>query len=112
MARLRTVVPPIPEEVEFFPDVEDSRGLTFQVNETPLPTGPAGGEMGQEWPLPPSKPMCATRRPGCASQVNPFGADRTDGPFLEIETAVCDDLQAWIGAWGPPGAKVSKGPGG
>ena len=43
---LPTMMPEITNDAEFFPGVEKSWGLTFQINEEPLPTGrPAGGLM-------------------------------------------------------------------
>ena len=43
---LPSVVPERSNDAEFFPGVEKSWGLTFQINEEPLPTGrPAGGLM-------------------------------------------------------------------
>ncbi|MCY4665464.1 MAG: serine hydrolase [Acidimicrobiaceae bacterium] len=43
---LPVVIPDLTNEAEFFPGVEKSWGLTFQINEEPLPTGrPAGGLM-------------------------------------------------------------------
>ncbi|MCY3649817.1 MAG: serine hydrolase [Acidimicrobiaceae bacterium] len=43
---LPAVIPDLTNEAEFFPGVEKSWGLTFQINEEPLPTGrPAGGLM-------------------------------------------------------------------
>ena len=43
---LPTMMPELTNDAEFFPGVEKSWGLTFQINEEPLPTGrPAGGLM-------------------------------------------------------------------
>ena len=43
---LPAVIPDLTNEAEFFPGTEKSWGLTFQINEEPLPTGrPAGGLM-------------------------------------------------------------------
>ena len=43
---LPAVIPDLTNEAEFFPGFEKSWGLTFQINEEPLPTGrPAGGLM-------------------------------------------------------------------
>ena len=43
---LPAVMPEITNDAEFFPGVEKTWGLTFQINEEPLPTGrPAGGLM-------------------------------------------------------------------
>ena len=43
---LPTVMPELTNDAEFFPGVEKTWGLTFQINEEPLPTGrPAGGLM-------------------------------------------------------------------
>ncbi|MCY3619990.1 MAG: serine hydrolase [Acidimicrobiaceae bacterium] len=43
---LPAVIPDLTNEAEFFPGIEKSWGLTFQINEEPLPTGrPAGGLM-------------------------------------------------------------------
>ena len=46
MAALPTMMPEFTNDAEFFPGVEKTWGLTFQINEEPLPTGrPAGGLM-------------------------------------------------------------------
>ena len=43
---LRTARPELSNDAEFFPGIAKSWGLTFQINEEPLPTGrPAGGLM-------------------------------------------------------------------
>ena len=43
---LPSVTPELSNDAEFFPGVEKTWGLTFQINEEPLPTGrPAGGLM-------------------------------------------------------------------
>jgi len=43
---LRTAAPPLSNDAEFFPGVEKTWGLSFQINEAPAPTGrPAGGLM-------------------------------------------------------------------
>ncbi|MXW88256.1 MAG: beta-lactamase family protein [Acidimicrobiaceae bacterium] len=43
---LPAVIPDLTNEAAFFPGIEKSWGLTFQINEEPLPTGrPAGGLM-------------------------------------------------------------------
>ena len=43
---LPTAMPELTKDAEFFPGIEKSWGLTFQINEEPLPTGrPAGGLM-------------------------------------------------------------------
>ena len=43
---LPAVIPDLTNEAEFFPGIEKSWGLTFQINDEPLPTGrPAGGLM-------------------------------------------------------------------
>lgn len=43
---LKTAMPPLSNDAEFFPGVPKSWGLSFQINEAPAPTGrPAGGLM-------------------------------------------------------------------
>ena len=43
---LHAAMPEMTNDAEFFPGVEKTWGLTFQINEEPLPTGrPAGGLM-------------------------------------------------------------------
>ena len=43
---LPTAMPELTNDAEFFPGIEKSWSLTFQINEEPLPTGrPAGGLM-------------------------------------------------------------------
>jgi methyl acetate hydrolase len=46
VTNLPTQAPPLTLDAEFFPGVEKSWGLTFQINEAPAPTGlPAGSLM-------------------------------------------------------------------
>jgi methyl acetate hydrolase len=43
---LKTAMPPLTNDAEFFPSLPKSWGLSFQINEAPAPTGrPAGGLM-------------------------------------------------------------------
>ena len=46
MCLLKTAAPPLSNDAEFFPGVEKTWGLTFQINAAKAPTGrPAGGLM-------------------------------------------------------------------
>jgi methyl acetate hydrolase len=46
VTKLPTLAPPLTLDAEFFPGVEKTWGLTFQINEAPAPTGlPAGSLM-------------------------------------------------------------------
>ena len=91
---LRTAMPPISRDVEFFPGVEKSWGLTFQINEDPLPTGrPTGGLM---WAGIANTFFWLDLRNGIAgiyaSQMYPFGDERTYGLFQEVEAAAYECL--------------------
>ena len=47
MAALPTMMPEFTNDAEFFPGVEKTWGLTFQINEEPLPTArPRAGSCG------------------------------------------------------------------
>jgi len=91
---LRTAMPEISGDLEFFPGVDKSWGLTFQINEAPLPTGrPAGGLMWAGIANTFFWLDLANRVAGVyASQLYPFGDRRTYGLFLEVETAVYEGL--------------------
>ena len=81
-------------DAEFFPDVEKTWGLTFQINEEPLPTGrPAGGLMwagianSYFW-----IDMDNQMAGAYLSQQLPFADARAYGLYLDIETAAYTHL--------------------
>lgn len=89
VAALPTAMPELTRDAEFFPGVAKSWGLTFQINEEPLPTGrPAGGIM---WAGITNCYFWIDMHNGVAgaflSQQLPFGDPRCYQMFLDIETA-------------------------
>ncbi|WP_423923210.1 serine hydrolase domain-containing protein [Candidatus Poriferisodalis sp.] len=91
---LHSAIPPYSNDAEFFPGLEKSWGLTFQINEEPAPTGrPAGGLMWAGlansffWIDLPNQVA------GCyISQVVPFADARSYQLYEDIETATYDSL--------------------
>ena len=86
---LPTALPGFSGDAEFYPGVEKSWGLTFQINEEPLPTGrPAGGLM---WAGLANSFYWIDMRNGLAgtyiSQQFPFGDPRTFALFDSVEQA-------------------------
>ena len=86
---LPAVIPGVAGDVEFYPGVEKSWGLTFQINEEPLPTGrPAGSLM---WAGLANSFYWIDMQNGLAgtyiSQQFPFGDPRSFGLFDSIERA-------------------------
>ena len=86
---LPAALPGVAGDLEFYPGVEKSWGLTFQINEEPLPTGrPAGGLM---WAGLANSFFWIDVQNGLAgtyiSQQFPFGDTRTFGLFDAIERA-------------------------
>ncbi len=86
---LPTAMPELTNDAEFFPGAEKSWGLTFQINEEPLPTGrPAGGLMWAGiantffW-IDMDSQVAGTYM----SQQLPFADARTLQLYLDIETA-------------------------
>jgi len=86
---LPAAIPGVAGDVEFYPGVEKSWGLTFQINEEPLPTGrPAGGLMwaglanSYYW-IDMQNQVAGTY----ISQQFPFGDPRSFGLFDSIERA-------------------------
>ncbi len=89
VAPLPAALPRVAGDMEFYPGVEKSWGLTFQINEEPLPTGrPAGGLM---WAGLANSFYWIDMRNGVAgtyiSQQFPFGDPRTFALFDGIERA-------------------------
>ena len=86
---LPAALPGVAGDVEFYPGVEKSWGLTFQINEEPLPAGrPAGGLM---WAGLANSFYWVDMQNQVAgtyiSQQFPFGDPRTFGLFESIERA-------------------------
>ena len=93
---LPTARPELSNDAEFFPGIEKSWGLTFQINEEPLPTGrPAGGLMWAGiantffW-IDMSNQVAGTY----ISQQLPFGDTRSYRLYADIETATYQHLDA------------------
>ncbi len=92
---LRSAMPELTNDAEFFPGIQKSWGLTFQINEEPLPTGrPAGGLMWAGiansffW-IDMDNQVAGTYM----SQQLPFGDARSLQLYLDIETATYRHLQ-------------------
>jgi len=86
---LPSAMPELTNDAEFFPGVQKSWGLTFQINEEPLPTGrPAGGLMwagianSYFW-IDMDNQIAGTYM----SQQLPFADARTYQLYIDIETA-------------------------
>ena len=87
---LPSAMPELTNDAEFFPGIQKSWGLTFQINEEPLPTGrPAGGLMWAGiantffW-VDMDNQIAGTY----VSQQLPFADDRSHQLYIDIETAV------------------------
>ena len=91
---LHTAIPPYSNDAEFFPGVEKSWGLTFQINEEPAPTGrPAGGLMWAGLANSFFWIDLASQVAGCyLSQVVPFADARSYQLYEDIESAVYASL--------------------
>ena len=91
---LPTAVPAYSFDAEFFPGVEKSWGLTFQINEAPAPTGrPAGGLMWAGLANSYFWIDLQNQVAGCyISQQMPFADPRSYGLFEAVETATYDSL--------------------
>ena len=97
---LTTAMPELTNDAEFFPGVQKSWGLTFQINEEPLPTGrPAGGLMWAGiansffW-IDMDNQVAGTYM----SQQLPFADPRSLLLYLDIETATYRHLQTGDGS--------------
>ena len=91
---LPSAMPDLTNEAEFFPGVDKSWGLTFQINEEPLPTGrPAGGLM---WAGMANSFFWIDLANGVAgvyiSQQLPFADARSYQLYEDIETAAYSSL--------------------
>jgi methyl acetate hydrolase len=92
---LTSAAPPLTNDAEFFPGLEKSWGLTFQVNEQKAPTGrPAGGLM---WAGLANTFYWIDRESGLGgvylSQILPFADKKSLPLFYEVESAVYHSLQ-------------------
>ncbi len=93
---LPTAMPELTNDAEFFPGVEKTWGLTFQINEAPLPTGrPAGGLM---WAGIANTFFWIDMRNQVAgtyiSQQLPFADPRSYQLYADIETATYKHLSS------------------
>ena len=91
---LPSVIPDLTNEAEFFPGIEKSWGLTFQINEEPLPTGrPAGGLMWAGLANSFFWIDMANQVAGAyISQQLPFADARSYQLYTDIETATYSSL--------------------
>ena len=91
---LHTAIPPYSNDAEFFPGLEKSWGLTFQINEEPAPTGrPAGGLMWAGLANSFFWIDLQSQVAGCyISQVVPFADARSYQLYEDIESAVYASL--------------------
>ena len=96
MVALHAATPEMSNDAEFFPGVEKTWGLTFQINEEPLPTGrPAGGLMwagianSYFW-IDMDNQVAGTY----ISQQLPFADARSYQLYEDIETATYSHLRA------------------
>jgi CubicO group peptidase (beta-lactamase class C family) len=92
---LKTAAPPLTNDAEFFPGLEKSWGLSFQINEQKAPTGrPAGGLM---WAGLANTYYWIDRQSGIGgvylSQILPFADKKSLPLYYEFETAVYHSLQ-------------------
>ncbi len=94
VAALRSAMPELTNDAEFFPGIAKTWGLTFQINEEPLPTGrPAGGLMWAGiantffW-IDMDNQVAGTYM----SQQLPFGDARSYQLYLDVETAAYRSL--------------------
>jgi methyl acetate hydrolase len=92
---LKSAAPPLTNDAEFFPGLEKSWGLTFQINEQKAPTGrPAGGLM---WAGLANTFYWIDRESGVGgvylSQILPFADKKSLPLFYEVESAVYRSLQ-------------------
>jgi methyl acetate hydrolase len=87
---LKTAIPPLSVDAEFFPGVKKNWGLSFQINQEPAPTGrPAGslswaGLANSFYWIDPKNGIGGVY----ASQILPFGDPKTLNLFQDFETAV------------------------
>ena len=87
---LKTAIPPLSNDAEFFPGVSKSWGLSFQINEEPAPTGrPAGGLM---WAGLANSYYWIDPKSGIGgfyiTQILPFADKKSLPLYLNFETAV------------------------
>jgi CubicO group peptidase (beta-lactamase class C family) len=92
---LKTAAPPLTNDAEFFPGLEKSWGLSFQINEQKAPTGrPAGGLM---WAGLANTYYWIDRQSGIGgvylSQILPFADKKSLPLYYEFESAVYHSLQ-------------------
>jgi CubicO group peptidase (beta-lactamase class C family) len=94
VCELKTAIPPVSNDAEFFPGMPKTWGLSFMINTEPAPTGRAAGSLAWAglansyyWIDP------ATGVGGVyATQVLPFADKKSLPLFLSFETAVYQNL--------------------
>lgn len=91
---LRTAIPPLSQDAEFFPGVPKTWGLSFQINEETAPTGrPAGslswaGLANTYYWIDPTNGITGVY----ISQILPFADTASLALFLDFERTVYDSL--------------------
>lgn len=90
------VIPSMSNDVEFFPGLPKSWGLTFMINEEDAPTGRPAGSLA--WAGMANLYYWIDRRNGIggvwASQVFPFADPASLDGYLDFETAVYGELES------------------
>lgn len=91
---LPAVIPSLTHEVEFFPGMPKSWGLTFMINDEDAPTGRAAGSLA--WAGLANLYYWIDRKNGIggfwATQIFPFVDPTSVGGYLDFETAVYDHV--------------------
>ena len=92
---MRTTKPAVSLDAEFFPGVEKSWGLTFQINEAEAPTGRSAGSLSWAglgntyyW-IDPVKGLGGV----FATQILPFADSKALPLFYAFETAIYDAVK-------------------
>ena len=94
VVKLSTAMPPYSNDVEFFPGMEKTWGLTFMINNEAAPTGRTAGSLGWAglansyfW-IDPAKGIGGAY----ITQVLPFADEKSLPLYLDFETAVYRSL--------------------
>lgn len=87
---LKTVMPAVSTDAEFFPGMPKTWGLTFMINDEEAPTGRTKGSLAWAGLANSYYWIDLTRKIGgaYATQIFPFGDEKSFPLFLEFEKAV------------------------
>ncbi len=92
---LQAQIPPLSNDAEFFPGVEKSWGLSFQINETAAPTGRPAGQL--MWAGLANSYYWIDRKTGLGgaymTQILPFADSKSLPLYYEFESAVYHSLR-------------------